>query len=114
MTKTNELIQQLSQLIAEDLQSAPAAASVEQLVERLQRDERIERMIQVNTENAVGFQTLVEDGGTANVGIHLHDFDAEKLEQVLKAFWKSLQPKDSPNNLPRSGVATVGSLISES
>jgi len=105
MTKTNELIQQLSQLIAEDLQSAPAAASVEQLVERLQRDERIERMIQVNTENAVGFQTLVEDGGTANVGIHLHDFDAEKLEQVLKAFWKSLQPKDSPNNLPRSGVA---------
>lgn len=105
MTQPNEVLQQLSQLIAEDLRSAPAAASIEQLVERLQRDERIERMIQVNSENAIGFQTLVEDGGTANVGIHLHDFDAEKLEQVLKAFWKSLQPKDSPNNLPRSGVA---------
>jgi len=105
MAQTNELIQQLSQLIAEDLISAPAAASIEQLVERLQRDERIERMIQVNSENTNGFQTLVEDGGTANVGIHLHDFDAEKLEQVLQAFWKSLQPKDSPNNLPRSGVA---------
>jgi hypothetical protein len=105
MTQPNELIRQLGQLIAEDLRSASAAASIEQLVERLQRDERIERMIQVNSENAVGFQALVEDGGTANVGIHLHDFDAEKLEQVLKEFWKSLQPKDSPNNLPRSGVA---------
>jgi hypothetical protein len=105
MTQPNEVLQQLSQLIAEDLRSAPNAESIEQLVERLQRDERIERMIQVNSENAVGFQTWVDDGGTANVGIHLHDFDAEKLEQVLKAFWKSLQPKETPNNLPRSGVA---------
>jgi hypothetical protein len=105
MTQPNEVLQQLSQLIAEDLRSAPNAESIDQLVERLQRDERIERMIQVNSENAVGFQTWVDDGGTANVGIHLHDFDAEKLEQVLKAFWKSLQPKETPNNLPRSGVA---------
>jgi hypothetical protein len=97
------LIQKLSELIAEDLQSAPAA-SIEQLVERLQRDKRIERIIQINEDNAVGFQTLVE-GGTANVGSPLHDFDADKLEQVLKAFWKSLQPKESPNNVPRSGVA---------
>jgi hypothetical protein len=102
---TDELIQQIGRLIAEDLQSAPAAASVEHLVERLQKDERIERMIQINAGDSVGFQTLVEEGGTANVGIHLHDFDSEKLERVLKAFWKSLQPKESPNNLPRSGVA---------
>ncbi|WP_375492653.1 NB-ARC domain-containing protein [uncultured Nostoc sp.] len=102
---TDELIQQLSKLIAEDIKSAPAAASVEQLVERLKRDERIERVIQVNADNALGFQTFVEEGGTANVGIHLHDFDVEKLQQVLKVFWKSLQPKESPNNLPRSGVA---------
>lgn len=95
----------LGQLIAEDLRSAPAAASIEQLVERLQRDERIEQtVIQINTDNATGFQTLVNEGGVANVGIHLHDFDAQKLEQVLKAFWKSLQPKDSSNNLPRSGT----------
>ena len=102
---TDELIQQIGRLIAEDLQSAPAAASVEHLVERLQKDERIERMIQINAGDSVGFQTLVEEGGTANVGIHLHDFDSEKLERVIKAFWKSLQPKESPNNLPRSGGA---------
>lgn len=102
---TDELIQQIGRLIAEDLQSAPAAASVEHLVERLQKDERIERMIQINAGDSVGFQTLVKEGGTANVGIHLYDFDSEKLERVLKAFWKSLQPKEAPNNLRRSGVA---------
>lgn len=101
----DELLQQLSRLIAEDLQSAPAAASIEHLVERLKRNERIERMIQVNTGYSVGFQTLVEMGGTAHVGIHLHNFDEEKLTNVLKVFWKSLQSKEIPNNVPRSGVA---------
>ena len=101
----DELVQQLSLLIAEDLQSAPAAASIEQLVECLQQDERIEqKVLQINTGSSLGFQTLVNEGGTANVGIHLHGFDAAKLEQVLRLFWKSLQPKESPNNLPRSGV----------
>lgn len=102
---TDELLQKLSKLIAEDLQSAPHSASVEQLVERLQQDNRIERFIQVNASgDARVFNTIVE-GGTANVGIHLHDFDAAKLERVLQTFWKSLQPKETPNNLPRSGVA---------
>jgi NB-ARC domain len=96
----SELIQKLSQLIAEDLQAAPNA-TVEELVERLKADERI---IQINTRNALAFQTVVE-GGTANVGIHLHNFDEEKLDRVLQAFWKSLQPSDVPNNVPRSGVA---------
>lgn len=102
---TDELIQKLSQLIAEDLQSAPVTASIEQLVERLKHDERLDRLVQINAAgDARVFHTIVE-GGIANVGIHLHDFDADKLEQVLKAFWKSLQPKESSSNLPRSGVA---------
>jgi NB-ARC domain len=96
----SELIQKLSQLIAEDLQAAPNA-TVEELVERLKADDRI---IQINSGNALAFQTVVE-GGTANVGIHLHDFDEEKLDRVLQAFWKSLQSSEVPNNVPRSGVA---------
>jgi hypothetical protein len=94
-----DLVQALSQFIAEDLQAAPNA-TVEELVERLKSDERI---IQINNGDVLAFQTLVE-GGTANIGIHLHDFDEEKLEQVLKSFWKSLQPSGTPNNVPRSGV----------
>lgn len=96
-----DLVQQLSQLIAENLQAAPTA-TVEQLVERLKADDRI---VQINTGNALAFQTFVDSGGTANVGIHLHDFDQEKLTQILKAFWQSLQPAGVPNNVPRSGVA---------
>lgn len=96
-----ELIKQLSKWIADDLQPAPNA-TVEELVERLKTDDRL---IQINAGNALAFQTLVKEGGTANVGIHLHDFDDDKLEKVLKAFWKSLQPKEIPNNVPRSGVA---------
>jgi hypothetical protein len=96
-----ELTRRLSQLIADNLQVAPNA-TVDQLVERLKADDRI---IQINQDNALAFQTLVEEGATANVGIHLHDFDEEKLDRVLKAFWKSLQPAGIPNNVPRSGVA---------
>ena len=95
-----DLIEQLSKFIAENLQSAPSA-TVEELVERLKADNRI---IQINTGNALAFQTLVEEGGIANLGVHLHDFDEEKLDKVLKAFWKSLQPAGIPNNVPRSGV----------
>lgn len=97
----SDSIQNLSQLIAEILQSNPNSA-IEELVELLKADNRI---IQINAGNALAFQTLVEQGGTANVGIHLHNFDEEKLERVLKAFWKSLQPSGFPNNVPRSGVA---------
>jgi hypothetical protein len=91
----------LSKSIAQCLQSDPTA-SVEALVERLKSDDRL---IQFNTGKALAFQTLVEDGGVANVGVHLHDFDEDKLEKVLKAFWKSFQPVEIPNNVPRSGVA---------
>jgi NB-ARC domain len=90
----------LSKLIAQCLQSDPTA-SVEVLVERLKNDDRL---IQINTGKALAFQTLVQDGGIANVGIHLHNFDEDKLEKVLTAFWKSLQPVGIPNNVPRSGV----------
>ncbi|MFM9267286.1 NB-ARC domain-containing protein [Tychonema sp. BBK16] len=96
-----DLIEQLKKLIAENLQSDPTA-TVEALVERLQSDDRI---IQINSGNSLAFQTLVQKGGTANLGIHLHGFDEDKLKQVLDTFWKSLQPKESPNNVPRSGVA---------
>ena len=92
-----DLILELSKLIAENLQSEPNA-TVEALVERLKADNRI-------IQNILAFQTLVEDGGIANVGLHLHDFDEDKLEKVLKTFWKSLQPTGVPNNVPRSGVA---------
>lgn len=96
-----ELTKRLSKFIADNLQVAPNA-TVDELVERLKADSRI---LQINQENALAFQTLVEEGGTANVGIHLHGFDEEKLDRVLKAFWKSLQPTGIPNNVPRSGVA---------
>lgn len=96
-----DLIEQLRKFIAENLQSAPNA-TIEELVERLKGDNRI---IQINTENARAFQTLVKEGGIANLGVHLHDFDEEKLHKILKAFWKSLQPAGIPNNVPRSGVA---------
>jgi len=91
----------LSKLVAENLQADPTA-SVEALVERLKGDDRL---IQINAGNALAFQTLVEDGGIANVGVHLHGFDEDKLDKVLKAFLKSLQPVEVPNNVPRSGVA---------
>lgn len=96
-----DLIQQLSKFIAESLQSDPSA-TVQQLVDRLKADNRI---IQINSGNSLAFQTLIEEGGTANLGIHLHDFDEDKLKKVLDAFWKSLQPREIPNNVPRSGVA---------
>lgn len=99
------LIKQLSEYIADDLQSSAPTATVEALVERLKSNERI---IQINSSDARAFQTLVEDGGTANVSVHLvdvHDFEEDKLEKVLKAFWKSLQPTSVSNNVPRSGVA---------
>ena len=96
-----DLIEQLKKLIAENLQSDPTA-TVEALVERLQTDDRI---IQINSGDALAFQTLVQEGGTANLGIHLHDFDEDKLKKVLDTFWKSLQPQEIPNNVPRSGVA---------
>jgi hypothetical protein len=96
-----DLVQQLSLLIAENLKVAPNS-TVEQLVERLKTDNRI---IQINTGNSLAFQTFIDQGGTANIGIHLHDFDEEKLKEVLKDFWNSLQPAGVPNNVPRSGVA---------
>jgi hypothetical protein len=97
----SNLIEQLKKLIAENLESDPTA-TVEALVERLKTDDRI---IQINSGDALAFQTLVQEGGTANLGIHLHDFDEDKLKQVLDTFWKSLEPKEIPNNVPRSGVA---------
>lgn len=101
---TDELIQKLSQWIAEALQSAPGAASVEQLVDRLKQNEQIREIVQNNAPGSTGFQTFVAQGGTANIGIHLHNIDEEKLGKVLREFWKSLQPREVPNNVPRSGV----------
>ena len=63
----------LSKSIAQCLQSDPNA-SVEVLVDRLKSDDRL---IQINTGNALASQTFVTDGGIANVGIHLHDFDED-------------------------------------
>jgi len=94
------LADNLCRLIAETLQSDPDA-TVEILVERLKNDDRL---IQINLGNACAFQVLVDDGGTANVGAHLHDFDEAKLDEVLKAL-EALQPVGIPNNVPRSGVA---------
>lgn len=101
---TDELIQRLIRLIAEDLQSAPAGASIEQLAERLKQNDQIEQMIQVNTDSAVGYQIHVDKDAIAQIGIHLHDFDEEKLAKVLREFWRSLKPKGIRHNLPRSGV----------
>lgn len=101
----DELIQKIKQLIEEELKTAPAAASIEQFVERLHQNKQIEHIIQVNSDAAVGFQTWVEEGGVANLGIHLHGMDEDALSKALKTFLKSLQPQEAPNNVPRSGVA---------
>ena len=55
----------LGKSIAQCLQSDPNA-SVEVLVDRLKSDDRL---IQINTGNALASQTFVTDGGIANVGI---------------------------------------------
>jgi tetratricopeptide (TPR) repeat protein len=69
-------------------------------------------LVQSNYDDAIEYQTKIEEGtaygNLANQGIHLHDLDEDKLKQVLDTFWKSLQPKEIPNNVPRSGVANIG------
>jgi len=69
-------------------------------------------LVQSNYDDAIEYQTKIEQGtaygNLANLGIHLHDFDASKLNKVLDAFWKCLQPTEIPNNVPRSGVANIG------
>jgi hypothetical protein len=102
---SDELIQKLKQLLEADLQTVSTVASIEQLVEHLQHNQQISQLIQNNLGNAVGFQTLVEAGGVANLGIHLHNWNEEKVTRVLKLFLKSLRPNGIPNNVPRSGVA---------
>jgi hypothetical protein len=102
--QSNLIENKLSELVARNLQVDPTA-SVEVLVERLKSDDRL---IQINAGNALAFQTLIQEGGTANVGVHLHGFDKDKLDEVLKAFWKSLQPAEIPNNVPNGVAKFIG------
>lgn len=96
----SDLITQLVQIIAEKLQSDPQADRVQlvdYLKETVESDQDLSRLVrtdshilQINQGNAKAFQTLVEEGGIANVGTHFH-IDPEILKAALKDFLRELQ-----------------------
>jgi hypothetical protein len=109
-----ELIKQLSQMIAEKMRTFPDAQLdllADDLNEAIARNPQLTKQlkefgglyVQVNQDNAKGYQTIVQEG-VAYVGDHYH-VDAETLKAVLDKLLKERLPVGTPENLPRSGVA---------
>jgi hypothetical protein len=109
-----ELIKQLSQMIAEKMRTFPNAQLdllADELNEAIARNPQLTKQLkefgglylQVNQDNAKGYQTIVQEG-VAYVGDHYH-VDAETLKAVLDKLLKERLPVGTPDNLPRSGVA---------
>lgn len=97
-------IAQLCQLIAEKLRDEPEASLVElvahvegaiaanpELTAALQSQQR---MVQLN-QDGTNYQTLVKDGGIANIGTHYH-ISQERLELALRAILENLQSPLNP------------------
>ncbi len=108
-----DLNTQVSQIAVEVLQSEPQA-STQQLIEKLkaslERNAELqtalksdERLIQINQGSGAAFQTWVE-GGIANIGVHLHGVDTQKLIEVVREVLRSYQPVGIAQNLPYSGT----------
>jgi hypothetical protein len=95
-------ISQLCQIILEQLRDAPeleqadlvvqverAIASHSELASALKTDQR---MLQMNRDEARGFQTFVEEGGTVFIeGIHYHLAEPEKFEAAFEAVLQKIQ-----------------------
>lgn len=109
-----ELIRQLGKLVAEKMRTFPNAqldllldelnetiAHSSQLQQRFQEVEGV--YLQINQDNARGYQTIVNDG-VAYVGDQYH-VDADTLKVVLDKLLEERLPVGNPSNLPRSGVA---------
>jgi hypothetical protein len=105
----------LCQIIADQLREHPQAdptalvaslreamAAAPDLAAAIQTDPR---MVQLNRGDATAFQTWVT-GGVANIGMHLHDVDAETLTRVLERFLRGQPSSTNPQNLARIGGAS--------
>lgn len=116
-----DTIAQLCQLIADCLRSQPEATERElitqvetAIAERPQLEAALRanpQMLQLNLEQARGFQTLVQ-GGIANIGDHYHLSDPQQLKTALAAVLQQLQqvyaPVGIPKNLPDRTLHFVG------
>ena len=118
-----KIIERLCQLAAELMQQHPEAKREElvtQLQQALQVDVELatslrQRMTQSNSDNARGYQTLVQ-GGVAYIGDRFQ-VDDETLQSVLEAFLKTNfnqpstpqaeKPAELPNNLNRARTGAV-------
>jgi hypothetical protein len=118
-----KIIGQLSRLVAELMQQHPEAKPEELetlLQQALQVDVELaaslrQGMMQNNSENARGYQTLVQ-GGVAYIGDRFQ-VDNETLQSVLDAFLKTNfnhlstpqaeKPAELPNNLNRARTGAV-------
>lgn len=109
-------IQKICQILANKLQAGSSHNTNEivtslraeldvnpSLIEALQKDERV---VQINLGDSKGFQTLVEEGGIANIGNHYHLDTHEVVQQLAQVLQELIaqRPTSTPNNLPRSGV----------
>jgi tetratricopeptide (TPR) repeat protein len=117
------VIEQLSRLVAELMQQHPEAKPEELetlLQQALQVDIALaaslrQGMTQSNSDNARGYQTLVQ-GGVAYIGDRFQ-VDGETLQSVLEAFLKTNfnqpstpqaeKPAELPNNLNRARTGAV-------
>jgi tetratricopeptide (TPR) repeat protein len=118
-----KIIERLCQLAAELMQQHPEAKREElvtQLQQALQVDVELatslrQRMTQSNSDNARGYQTLVQ-GGVAYIGDRFQ-VDGETLQSVLEVFLKTNfnqpstpqaeKPAELPNNLNRARTGAV-------
>jgi hypothetical protein len=88
--------EEIQELISECLQASPIGASRQELLEHLQKNEKLSKLVQDNSDEAVGYQTLIEGGIAIVGGIHLHGVSNEQLASILKQFFESAyQPQES-------------------
>ena len=117
----SDLITQLCQLTAKILKANPQGEMAEwvelvkksidadsQLGEAIQSDLKL---IQINEDNAKGFQTLVT-GGIANIGIHLNDVTRETLQEVLQeALGEAIQSDRQLIHINQDGSKSFQTLV---
>jgi energy-coupling factor transporter ATP-binding protein EcfA2 len=77
---TEEETQEFRQLVKECPDTSPIGASIETLLEHSQKNESLSQIVQDNSGSAVGYQTYIEEGGTAIIGgNHFHRMSDERL-----------------------------------
>ena len=108
-----DLNTQVSQIAVEILRSDPQASTkqlIEKLTAALERNAVLQaalksdqRLLQINQGSGAAFQTWVE-GGIANIGVHLHGVETQKLIEVVREVLRSHLPVGIAQNLPYSGT----------